>query len=125
MFTIKIQSFIGVITNSSTSVFAVATKQTVDTIREILQIFLGDNADTLFTIRLRSDQYQELLDDDEYNTVQMYGTEDEFIRAYDGSDDYNPMIYVEVTTKDDSPTLKKVAQLFTSLNSTYDLDYTY
>lgn len=64
MRTIKIQSISDVITNSSSEVYLIINERTIETMYEILEGFLGENAKELFKIRINS--VGSLLGDDDF-----------------------------------------------------------
>ena len=118
---IKIQSFIDIITNSSTEVFSIPTYKTIEIIKDIINHFLKNSdktCDDLFDIKLNSWYYQELLKDEvelEFNNVE------EFIQDWYETGEGEPGIYLEILPKDkNNPELEKIANLFIDLYKSYE-----
>ena len=72
--TIKIQSFVDVITNSSTTVYIMATKYTIDHLKMLVNAFLESigselTADEMFDFELEDEDLLVTPKDEKYTTV--------------------------------------------------------
>lgn len=147
---IKIQSFVDVITNSSTSVFTIYDEGNIADIKNLVNALLAIDStytfDDLFEIGMclnydliddalesLSDNFKDLKEDEKWNcsTVDNYPQDkkDLLIQelwAYIESQDYprhrTPYEGYYIIAKQDSPAVKKAANLLERLDCVFDCD---
>ena len=147
----KINSMTDVITNSSTSVFVVYAEHNIDSIKELVNSILAIDGrytfDDLFNISLEFDydvieRYSEELSEEFSEFTQEGADYEEILMSFDkekksrladelwdfinydyGYCNKSPYEYISVTVKKDSPEVEKAAELISSIDRIFDIDY--
>ena len=117
MYIINIQSISDIITNSSSEVFMIFTKEGINTFKEIVSTLIGEDFDNVFNIELYLRDYDK--DIEEYHKSGSDLSYEEWCLEHDSELDYydTPIVRgIRVTAK--NPEDEKKAK---GLNRIYDL----
>lgn len=122
-YTIKIHSFIDIITNSSTEIYCAANQKTVESVKEIINGILkvGDSkytSDDLFTVEIDLEEFEK---NDYSDSGKSY---EEWVNDHD-YDDYR-RVRLLVKCKDiNNPVGATTAKLLSSLTSLFNIEANY
>ena len=126
--TIKIHSFVDLITNSSSEVFVTATEKTVDTVKSLVNNILQAGgslikADDLFEfVTIVQGEDEETYDEVEYDLSTPEGKK--YWKKHK-NDEYSLALSVKVTAKSGNEHAQLAAQVLSALNDLFEVSERY